>query len=189
MKYAIYDSRGRILRRGDCEEQHLERQVNANEFLFVGEIGLYDLVDPATQQVISKPQKPPTPNHIFDFEKYEWVDPRSLDDLKVEQWEAIKKARELAEIGGFEWDGSVFDSDPISQSRILGANQLASITPDFEIEWTLADNTSRMLSSADIQAIGIALGKHIAKQHNKSRELRARIDQASSAEEVFAVSW
>lgn len=132
----------------------------------------------------------PSPEHQWDWATHAWVDPRSLDDLKAERWAVIKAARDTAEFGGFTWDGSVFDSDLTSQSRIQGAVQLAGLDPTgFSVVWTLADNTARTLNAAQMQQVGAALGVHVNTQHVKARTLRAEIDAATTAAEVAAVEW
>lgn len=104
------------------------------------------------------------------------------------KWIEIKLARDAAEFGGFTWDGSRFDSDQISQSRIQGAVQLAAMGPGFEIDWTLADNSARTLDAAAMFAVGAALGQHVNAQHAKGRDLRTRID-AATPEEIEAITW
>jgi len=94
-----------------------------------------------------------------------------------------------AEFGGFTWDGSPFDSDAISQSRIQGAVQLAATAPGFTIDWTLANNSVRNLSAADLANVGAALGMHVATQHAKARTLRSQIEAATTVAEVDAVTW
>lgn len=131
----------------------------------------------------------PSDHHTFDYTTKQWVDPRTLSDLQVAKWEQIKRARSSAEFGGFTWDGSPFDSDAISQSRIQGAVQLAAMAPEFTIEWTLADNSARNLSAADLANVGAALGIHVATQHAKARTLRSQIEAATTAAEVDAVTW
>ena len=131
----------------------------------------------------------PSPHHTFDYTTKQWVDPRTLSDLQVAKWEQIKRARVNAEFGGFTWDGSPFDSDAISQSRIQGAVQLAAMAPGFTIDWTLADNTVRALSGSELAAVGVALGLHVGTQHAKARVLRAQIEAATTATEVEAVAW
>ena len=101
----------------------------------------------------------------------------------------IKQARSSAEFGGFTWDGSPFDSDAISQSRIQGALQLAAMAPGFTIDWTLANNSVRNLSAADLANVGAALGMHVAAQHAKARLLRSQIEVATTVAEVDAVTW
>ena len=131
----------------------------------------------------------PSPEHTFDYTTKQWVDPRPLSDLQAAKWAQIKRDRDEAEFGGFTWDGSPFDSDAISQSRIQGALQLAALIPDFSIDWTLADNTARNLSAADLANVGAALGMHVAAQHAKARLLRSQIEAATTVAEVDAVTW
>ena len=146
-----------------------------NQYVFDGEI-----VD-----------KPPQPSaiHYFDYSSKSWVDPRSLEEIKTAQWALIKAARSEAEFGGFTWDGSMFDSDQVSQARIQGAVLLATSNPDFVVDWTLADNTVRSLTADDLIAISQALGEHISLQHTRARNARALLDQATTFSEVQAVSF
>lgn len=135
---------------------------------------------------------PPKPSdrHVFDWTTKSWVDPRSLEDLKAGKWLEIKRSRDAAEYGGFTWDGSRFDSDPESQTKIIGAVQLASITGEsFQIDWTLADNSVRTLNKQDMVGVGEALGSHVATQHVIGRQLRQQIENATTPEAVAAVTW
>ena len=132
---------------------------------------------------------PPSAHHTFDYTTKQWIDPRTLSDLQAAKWAQIKRDRDEAEFGGFTWDGSPFDSDAISQSRIQGAVQLAAMAPGFTIDWTLANNSVRNLSAADLAAVGVALGLHVGTQHAKARVLRAQIEAATTADEVDAVTW
>lgn len=132
----------------------------------------------------------PSPQHEFDWATHTWVDPRTLADLKAERWAAIKVARDAAEFGGFTWDGSAFDSDLTSQSRIQGAVQLSNLDPTgFSLVWTLADNSTRTLNAVQMQQVGVALAQHVDTQHTKARTLRAQIEAATTAEQVAAVEW
>ena len=139
-------------------------------------------------EVVSPPQKP-SPHHTFDYTTKQWVDPRTLSDLQAAKWAQIKRDRDEAEFGGFTWDGSPFDSDAISQSRIQGAVQLAAMAPGFTIDWTLANNSVRNLSAADLANVGAALVMHVAAQHDKARTLRSQIEAATTVAEVDAVTW
>lgn len=131
----------------------------------------------------------PSKAHIFDYSSKSWVDPRTLDEHKTAQWALIKAARSEAEFGGFTWDGSVFDSDQVSQARIQGAVLLATSDPDFVVDWTLADNTVRSLTADDLIAISQALGEHVSLQHSRARDARALLDQATSLSEVQSISF
>jgi len=117
------------------------------------------------------------------------IDNRSLEDAKVDQWTKVKAARNLADAQGFTWDGSTFDSDLTSQSRIAGAVQLAMMSPAFEIEWTLKDNTMRTLDATEMMQVGAALGVHVSTLFAQGATLRQAILNATTVEEVLAVNW
>ncbi len=117
----------------------------------------------------------------------------SLQELKIEKWAEIKRMRDLREFSTFVWDGSTFDADDISQRRIQGAAMLAMIAQSagqpFSIDWTLADNSIRSLTDAQMLAVGEALGVHVETQHAIARTLRAAINAATTKAEVDAVVW
>lgn len=135
----------------------------------------------------------PSPTHVFDYSLKQWVDPRTLDERKAQAWERIKAARELEEFGVFTWGGGTFDCDQISQQRIQGAAQLASLAmaagQPFSIDWTMADNSTMTLGASDMIGVGMAMGAHINACHTKSRLLRNQINAAASAEEIEAITW
>lgn len=116
-----------------------------------------------------------------------------LDTAKARRWAQLRAERNDREYGGFTWDGSAFDSDARSQSRIQGAAQLATLaamaSETFSIDWTLADNTVRTLSGSDMLAVGTAMGTHIAAMHATARTLREQLEAAQTIEAVEAVTW
>ena len=139
-------------------------------------------------EMVDIPYKP-SDNHTFNWQSKQWEDPRTLADHKAEKWRNIKANRDAAEHGGFTWDGSVFDSDALSQQRITGAVTLAQMLPAFTTVWTLKDNSTRTLSAADMFAVGVALGTHVSTQFLQGQLLRAQIDEAATAQEVEAIHW
>jgi hypothetical protein len=122
-----------------------------------------------------------------------WVSQPTLAALKIARWSQVKVQRAAVEFGGFAWDGSAFDSDEMSQARIIGAVQMAVLAAaaeqPFAIDWTLQDNTVRTLSGADMIAVGLALGTHVATAHTIARALRDAIEAAATAEELEAIEW
>lgn len=116
-----------------------------------------------------------------------------LDSAKLKRWAEIKAQRDAHEFGGFVWDGSTFDSDPISQSRITGAVVMALLAAQagqpFAQDWTLADSQTRTLSGAEMMAVGIALGGHVGSVHASARTLRAAIEAATTPEELELLTW
>ena len=126
---------------------------------------------------------PPTPNHTFDYVIKEWVDLRTLDEIKAQKWAEIKSERDRIEFGGFEFEGNIYDSDQVSQGRILGAS-IAGV----DQVWTLADNSTRSLSASQLQQLYAALQTHTALVHERGRIAREAIMSATTKEEVEAVT-
>lgn len=117
----------------------------------------------------------------------------NLKRLKAKKWQEMKDARDAIEFGSFTWDGSTFDSDPVSASRITGAFALALAAKltgqPFSEEWTLLDNTTRTLSADDMLAVGVARGTAVAAAHHRASTLRAQISAATTAQQVEAIQW
>lgn len=198
--YVVCDAAGEIVRSGVCQDEDLGGGglqadwtwlegvgSNATHYVHAGGILAY-----TPEQAASKAQRPMHPCR-WDNVTGAWVDLRTLVQLKAAHWAGMKAARDAHEFGGFEWDGSTFDSDRESQARIMGAVQMAvlamSAQQSFEIAWTLADNAVRTLAGADMIAVGLELGAHVAATHAIGRTLRAAIEDAADAAEVEAVQW
>ena len=127
---------------------------------------------------------PPTPNHTFDYVIKEWVDLRTLDEIKAQKWAEIKSQRDQLEFGGFEFDGDIYDSDQVSQGRILGA-----ASAGVDQVWTLADNSTRLLTASQLQQLYATLQMHIAAAHERGRIARQLIYKATSKEQIKAVNF
>jgi hypothetical protein len=161
---------------------------NAHDFAVANEKHQIDGIYHANSALHPMPMRP-APHCIFDFATKQWQDPRTLADLKAQQWALIKQARTQAEYSGFTWDGSTFDSDAISQNRITGAVALAQMSSTFSIGWVLADNTVRTLNQSDMLAVGAALGAHVAAVFAKGVLLREQIESATTVQQIEAVVW
>ncbi|MBP8013246.1 MAG: DUF4376 domain-containing protein [Acinetobacter sp.] len=126
--------------------------------------------------------EPPSPHFIFDYGIKQWIDPRSLDDIKEQKWQEIKNQRDQLEFGGFEFEGNIYDSNQVSQGRILGA-----ASTGVDQTWTLADNTKAELSASQLQQLYATLQAHIASVHERGRIARQLIYEAETKEQVEAV--
>ena len=127
--------------------------------------------------------EPPSPHFIFDYGFKQWIDPRAIDDLKAQKWTEIKFERDQLEFSGFEFEGNTYDSDQVSQGRIMGAAAAAGV----DQTWTLADNTTVELSAAQLQQLYAALQSHIANVHERGRIARQLIYEGETKEEVEAI--
>lgn len=126
----------------------------------------------------------PSPYFIFDYEIKQWIDPRSLDEIKAQKWAEIKSERDILEFGGFEFDGGIYDSDQVSQGRITGA-----ASAGIDQVWTLADNSTVNLTASQLQQLYAALQAHIANTHERGRIARQLIYEAETREQVDSVQF
>lgn len=126
---------------------------------------------------------PPSSNHVFSYTLKEWFDPRALSEIKEQKWHEIKKQRDTLEFGGFTFGGHIYDSDQVSQGRIMGA-ALAGV----EQVWTLADNSTITLAGSKLLELYSAMQQHIATAHERGRIARQAIEAATTKEEVEAVT-
>ena len=140
-----------------------------------------DYFDSATSTFVSIGESP-SQHHTFDYHAKQWIDPRSLDEIKAQRWTEIKYERDSLEFGGFEYKGNVYDSDQGSQGRIMGA-----AAASMDQVWTLADNTTVELSASQLQQLYAALQAHIASVHERGRIARQLIFDAETKEQVEAV--
>ncbi len=194
MKYIKVNKYGVVTGGGSCQDEaisdiplsdgeHLEPGVEFPGYRSIWRFSDGSLVD------TGQPLLPPYPWLTWSNSSFSWVDARGLGQLKSDKWEEIKAARTNAEHGGFEWDGSIFDSDEASQQRITMAAQIATASTEFSVDWTLADNSIRTLSGADMAAVCVAMGLHVNAQHVIGRALRQQIDDAQDVEAVNQVKW
>ena len=126
--------------------------------------------------------EPPSTHHIFDYHTKQWIDPRSLDEIKAQKWTEIKTVRDQIEFSGFEFGGNVYDSDQVSQGRIMGA-AVAGV----EQTWTLANNTTVELTAQQLKELYAALQAHIAGVHERGRIARQLIFEAETQDQVEAI--
>lgn len=129
----------------------------------------------------------------WDITIKRWIKVPTFLAMQEAKWEEIKQIRSQKEFSPFTWDSSEFDADSESQRKIQGAAQLAMIATSanqsFSIDWTLADNTVRILSGADMISVGLALGTHVATQYEIARTLRTAIEATTTEEELNAITW
>lgn len=125
----------------------------------------------------------PSPHHIFDYTTKQWIDPRTLDEIKAQKWAEIKAMRDRLEFGGFEFEGNIYDSNQVSQGRIMGA-----AAAGLDQVWTLADNSTVNLTASQLQQLYAALQAHIASVHERGRIARQIIFEAETKEQVEEIN-
>lgn len=166
--------------------------VSDSEDFIEGFVDEGHYIDTISKTAVRFPSKE-KPFLAFDFNTKQWYDPRSLEQVKEQHWELIKSKRASKEFSSFEYNGAFFDGDALSQQRIQGAVQLATIAvannQPFSLDWTLADNSVINLDAQQTIGLGFALAAHVNNAHIQSRIIRARIDAATSIEEVESITY
>lgn len=117
----------------------------------------------------------------------------SLDELKAAKWTEIKEKRDQLEQSGVPYLGKIIDSDPVSVQRIAIAVQAAqaaiSAGVEFSLDWTCADNTVLTMTAEQVVGMSVALAQHSDSLHQTARGLRAKIEAATTKEELDAIVW
>lgn len=189
MRYAVFSADGRIQKTVMCSESDIQANVSGGESFISVDPSVSDTTHYIENGSILAIPANTDPNKTFDYSTKQWSDKRTLDEIRAQQLELIKKSRTQAEYAGFTWDGSQFDSDQLSQARITGAVSLAMMSPTFSIVWTLFDNTTRTLGQVEMMQVGGALGAHVATQFAIGVALREQISAATTKEEIESVVW
>lgn len=125
----------------------------------------------------------PSSSHLFDYDLKQWVDPRTIEQVKDQKWSEIKSLRDQIEFGGFDFESNIYDSDQVSQGRIMGA---ASAQVD-QI-WTLANNEMVELTAMQLSLLYQTLQAHIANTHERGRIARQLIYEATTIEQVDQIT-
>lgn len=101
----------------------------------------------------------------------------------------VKVLRDAAETGGCTVPGiGRFDSDPDSQRKISGAVVMAMLGgAAFTMEWRLANNSVEALDAAQMIAVGVAVGQHVAACQQRKNEIDAALNAAGTYETLMAI--
>lgn len=182
--FFAYDKNGVIVRTGNCPEAyvHIQPEEHGETVRFGSaspDVNYYDLVEdhlalytPLELQAKNNMR----PGRIWKMPERVVIDTRELADAKNEAWTRIKKERDEAETGTFKHDGAVYQIDTV---RIPNAGLNAAMAElagtDYREEWTLADNSVKVLDAAAMIALSAAQAAYISKVHKAGRGMRELI--------------
>jgi hypothetical protein len=191
--FTVYDSEGRILRSGVCQDEVLTMQAQEGEYVLPVESRDHQhYVDVVTGTLVEIPAQP-GPQFVFDYTLKTWVDPRTLAQLQDLKWTQIKSARSAVEFGVFEYNGMVFDGDLNAQRRLstyISISKSALATGStFQAQFILANNTVVTLNAEDFVAIEVAKANQVAQAFSKAAQLRQMIYATQSAQDLDSIQW
>jgi hypothetical protein len=170
-------------------------ELDSNDALLVhgvDENGTYvGLVAPGTSVDVAG-SAPPDDGVPYRWLQGQWRRRITLTIAKLMKWQAVKERRDEIEFGTFTWNGSVFDADAASRSRLNSAAQavlIAMVTsqPVPTMTWSLADNTTLDLTGPDLLGVALALITHTRNAHAAARLKRVEILAAGTVAEVLAI--
>ena len=119
---------------------------------------------------------------IFDVRQEEPI--TTVEQAREIKLAELKIARDKAELQPI----NNFDVDEKSIMRINNAITVINATKQ-PIEWTLADNTIRMVNAEDLQNVILALAQQSNDVHEKYRVLKERVNACESIADVRAIEW
>lgn len=101
----------------------------------------------------------------------------------------IDQDRDKALLGGFEYDGHMFDSDQKSIQRISAIATLSLLDPAFTTPYITKDNAIITLDAQAIAGLGTAAAAHESAQVFKARSLKDQVIDAKTPSELAAITW
>ena len=118
----------------------------------------------------------------------------TLEELKENKRLEMKVIRDEKEAGGFVYLEKIFDSDEKAVSRIGLAAQSATLgmmtgqeCPN--IYWTTQDNSVIELSAEQLAGMPAALAQYSAKLHYIYNQLKIKIAEAETTEQLDQIHW
>lgn len=195
MEFTLYDpATGEVAQTGSCPDEAFELQARDGLELIEGTYPSDRFFHDGQGMVEFPPQ--PSPVHVWDFGQSQWVDPRTLDDLKALRWEEMKVLRQQAIEAPLLTAYGVFDADPLSRQNIVNTAQLVqtaaqSLAPGEQptVEFTLADNTVATLTASQMVEVALTLASQVQGAYARGRQVRVAIAAATTREELDAVQW
>ena len=112
----------------------------------------------------------------------------TLDELKAQKKAAIAAARYEAETAGTAVSGVTIDTGRDSQALITGAALAAVIDQNYSLNWKTPTGFIH-LAASEIIAVAQAVRAHVQACFDKEGELVARINAATTKEDLDAIKW
>lgn len=140
----------------------------------------------------------PSEHHVFDYAIKQWVDPRTLDDLKAAalQAGATELARRL--YLPITVSGAPFDADQVSRDRITHLRKRLQegrgLPPEW-MGWRDASNAMHWADATDAEVLAhlTALSEAIENREQAllvtGWTLKAQIEAAATVDQVQAIAW
>ena len=114
-------------------------------------------------------------------------DEEKLAMAKENKIAELKSTRDTEELSPISYGGYLWDFDEKAQMRINGA---ITVLGNNTITWTSANNEEiRSVTVSDLKGVVSACAVRSSSLHDKYRELRERVERATTVEEVMQIKW
>lgn len=112
-----------------------------------------------------------------------------IENVKQRKILMLKRQRDTAEVEPIEYNGHSFDYDDKARDRINAAIIALDVQGDgAKISWTTANNEDAVVTAQDLRMIIAAVAVRSNALHTAYRAAKAKVEAASTAEEVEAVT-
>lgn len=113
----------------------------------------------------------------------------SIESVKEHKILTLKIQRDNAEVQPIEYKSNLYDYDEKARDRINAAIIALELQGEgATIEWTTADNEDAVVTAQDLRMIIASVAARSNKLHTAYRAAKAKVEAASTAEEVEAVT-
>lgn len=112
---------------------------------------------------------------------------KTLSELKQEKINALKVERDRLEVEPIAYNGNMFDFDDKARDRINSAI-IALDRTGTSLYWTTADNEKVLVTADDLKNVVAAVAVRSNALHVAYREAKAKVEQATTVDEVEAIS-
>ena len=112
-----------------------------------------------------------------------------IEYFKNRRIETLKMQRDKAEVEPIEYSGHSFDYDDKARDRINAAIIALDLQGEgASLDWTTADNQDVKVTADDLRMVIAAVAVRSNALHTAYRAAKAKVESASTAEEVEAVA-
>ena len=147
----------------------------------------YDQLNSKTQ-VIDKREI--VGDHVVLTFRAKPISPNYLTNLKKKKHDEINAERDQRESSGFTYLDKVFDSDRKSLTRItIFVQKAQNEDVDFSQEWTCKDNSTIVLSKAQILQLPSVISQYMNQLHDHAQSLKQQLQNAETEDQILAIVW
>ncbi|MDA3806835.1 MAG: DUF4376 domain-containing protein [Thiomicrorhabdus sp.] len=137
-KFIVYNSDGKILRRGSCPLSTFGQQAKPGEFIIEGEAN--DATDFIEGGLVKSKGLKPSESHVFDHASKNWVEDAVLKAQLARSEKRSGRNQTISQ--GYTYNGDVFQIDASSRANIAGKTVYLQERPlVLTVNWKALDNT------------------------------------------------